>query len=346
MSKSDKRKSLSRLKHLLDKISKHGNGITTSELVAQLNDQGIMVTKRTVERDLAYLEEDKAIHHLDEAKPFRWKRLGVSVLDQRGIEVADAVAFSLAKNIIQQLLPAALADTLKPRFEQAQRVLDANQSDNRFVQWADNVRYIPPSLSFLPPTVSDGVRKGVHEGLLNGLQLKVEYANPEASKYSDLTLNPLGLIHKGHVAYLVATTFEYSDVCLYALHRMRSPKPTTEPANRPADFSLDAFLANGGMEFGCGKMIQLEARVSSKLACYLAETPIAEDQQLRTDNGYVLTATVKDSWMLSFWILSQGEDITVLSPASLRRRTGATLRAAAANYPEETSPQRKRSGKT
>jgi predicted DNA-binding transcriptional regulator YafY len=346
MPKAPVRQTISRLKHLLNKIPKHGNGITSSELVALLSDQGIEVTKRTVERDLSNLCSDGTIDHADETKPYRWKRLGVSVLDQPGIEIADAVAVTLAKEVLHQLLPTALAETLKPKFDQAQRVLEANQSNNRFAQWADNVRYIPPSLPFLPPTVSAGVRKGVHEGLLKGLQLTVQYANSEASKYSDLTLHPLALIQNGPVAYLVATTFEYPDVRLYALHRMRSPKPTTEPANRPVDFSLDAFLDGGGMEFGDGKMIQLEARVSRKLACYLAETKLAEDQQLRTDNGYILTATVKNSWLLKFWILSQGEEITVISPASLRSQIGETLRAAAANYPVEKSPQRKRPVKT
>ncbi len=349
MPKAPARQTISRLKHLLDKIPKHGNGITTSELVALLSDQGIEVTKRTVERDLADLCEDLAIHHLDETKPYRWKRHGVSVLDQQGIEIADAVAVTLAKDIIHQLLPGTLAETLKPKFDQAQRVLEANQPKNIYAQWTNNVRYLPPSLPFLPPTVSDGVRTGVHEGLLKGLQLVVRYDSPERTKYSDLTLQPLALVQNGPVAYLVATAFDYPDVRLYALHRMRSAKLTTESANRPADFSLDAFLAGGGMEFGGGAMIQLEAHVSTKLACYLAEAKLAEDQQLRSDNGYVLTATVKDSWLLSFWILSQGADITVISPASLRAHIGDTVRAAAANYPvdnPEGKAPRKRPVKT
>ena len=346
MPKAPARQTISRIKHLLNKIPKHGNGITTTELVSLLSDQGIEVTKRTVERDLSNLCSDGTIDHADETKPYRWKRIGVSVLDQPGIEIADAVAVTLAKDVVQQLLPASLAETLKPKFDQAQRVLEASPSDNRFVQWADNVRYLPPSLAFLPPAVSDGVRTGVHEGLLKGLQLAVRYDSPERTKYSDLTLHPLALVQNGPVAYLVATAFDYPDVRLYALHRMRSAKLTTESANRPADFSLDAFLAGGGMEFGGGAMIQLEARVSTKLACYLAEAKLAEDQQLRSDNGYVLTATVKDSWLLSFWILSQGADIIVISPPSLRDHIGETLRAAAANYPVEKSPQRKRPVKT
>ena len=338
MPKSSTRQSLSRQKHLLGKIPTRGNGITATDLLSLLSEQGIEVTKRTVERDLFDLCSDGAIDHSDETKPFRWKRLGVSVLDQPGIEIADAVAATLAKDIVHQLLPAALAETLKPRFDQAQRLLDANLQNNRYAQWADNVRYRPPSLSFIPPTVSDGVRQGVHDGLLRGVQLAVRYDSPERTKYSDLTLHPLGLVQNGPVAYLVATTFDYPDVRLYALHRMRSAKLTTDAANRPADFSLDAFLDSGGIEFGGGKMIQLEARVSDKLAYYLTETRIAEDQQLNNDNGYVLTATVKDSWQLSFWILSQGEEITVLSPSSLRAQIGEALRAAAANYRVEAAP--------
>jgi len=47
---------------------------------------------------------------------------------------------------------------------------------------------------------------------------------------------------------------------------------------------------------------------------------------------YLLTATIKDSWMLQFWILSQGAEITVLQPKELRARIRDSLRAALSSY--------------
>ncbi|MCS6244958.1 MAG: hypothetical protein H2172_14040 [Opitutus sp.] len=213
MPKSSDRLALTRQWHLLRKIPTYGVGLTINELKDLLSSQGIEVTKRTVERDLCYLANPRGggwpIQVDVQSKPYRWKWLNSKGVGLPGLEIADAVAATLAKDIVHQLLPATLAETLKPKFEQAQRVLEANQSKNRFAQWADNVRYLPPSLPFLPPTVSEGVRKGVHEGLLKGLQLAVRYDSPDRTEYNDSILHPLGLIQKGPVAYLVATTLDY-----------------------------------------------------------------------------------------------------------------------------------------
>ncbi len=54
--------------------------------------------------------------------------------------------------------------------------------------------------------------------------------------------------------------------------------------------------------------------------------PFPPPQSLDTHDGtHTLTATVKDSWQLGFWLLSQGPAIVVLKPAALRRRLISAL---------------------
>ena len=114
---------------------------------------------------------------------------------------------------------------------------------------------------------------------------------------------------------------------------MRSAEILDVPAKRPAHFSLDTFLAQGGGQFGDGKTISLKAYLSDNLAGILRETAIASDQKITTRNGQIiLTATVKDSWQLHFWILSQGPDITIMQPPSLRKEIMGKLRESLANY--------------
>ena len=73
------------------------------------------------------------------------------------------------------------------------------------------------------------------------------------------------------------------------------------------------------MQFGQGEVVKLKANVSETLAMYLDECEIAKDQKLRfVDGKWQLSATIKNSWQLMFWIRSQGSDITVLSPKSIR----------------------------
>jgi len=163
--------------------------------------------------------------------------------------------------------------------------------------------------------------------------LKVTYRSPGAENSKELVLHPLAFIQQGERSYLLATTFNYPDVVYYALHRMQTAEILDEPAIRPADFSLDNFLARSGGQFGNGGEITLKANLTDQLATILRETPLSSDQKISNRAGKItLTATVVNSWQLHFWLLSQGSRITVLQPASLRKFVIASLTDALANY--------------
>ncbi|MCP5544839.1 MAG: WYL domain-containing protein [Akkermansiaceae bacterium] len=77
---------------------------------------------------------------------------------------------------------------------------------------------------------------------------------------------------------------------------------------------------------GSGETIRLQARV-------LRLTPLSHDQKITARDGrHTLTATVRRSWQLAFYILSQGERMTVLKPKSLRDEIVATLRRSIEQY--------------
>ena len=109
---------------------------------------------------------------------------------------------------------------------------------------------------------------------------------------------------------------------------------TRDRARCPPGFDLDEYIAEGGLQFGSGRTLSLRARVSGELAAILEETPIAADQRLKPERTgtHRLSATLPESWQLTWWILQQGADIEVLAPKGLREDIVATLRAAARRY--------------
>ena len=192
---------------------------------------------------------------------------------------------------------------------------------------------MPPTLPLLPPKIVDGVLATVQEGLLTDRQLEIAYQRPGDEEAMALRLHPLGLVQRGPVTYLVATAFTYTDVRLYAVHRITGASVQAEPAHRPDGFSLDDYIAQGALQFGDGRTIRLKARVSPWLADILTETPLTADQRLEpVGEEFRLTATITDSWQLRWWILSQGAGITVLEPEALRKEIGGELRKCLANY--------------
>lgn len=133
--------------------------------------------------------------------------------------------------------------------------------------------------------------------------------------------------------YLIASCTNGNEIRLYALQRFKKVEITEKNVTPLIDFSLDSYISNGNLNFGVAADITLRAKVSESLASYLYETPLGKEQKIRyKDGAYIVSARVKDSWQLWFWILSQGASITVLSPKKLRINVAAELESAFENY--------------
>jgi predicted DNA-binding transcriptional regulator YafY len=323
---------LARQWELLKMLPSRGPGLTSRYLRDQLENAGHDVSKRTVERDLSELSRVFPILSNEISKPFGWHWKPGARVDFPGIDLAEAVSLGLLEDLLRQMIPPSFTEALEGRFAAAREKLKS-LSQNRHAKWSDLIRYEAPGLPLHKPSIKPGVSRAVQEALIRKLQLKVHYRGPGSTTHKELLLHPLAIIQQGERAYLLATTFDYADVLYYALHRMHAAEILDDPSKHPAHFSLDTFLAHGGGLFGDGKTISLKARVTDSLATILQETAIASDQKITTRAGKnTLTATVKDSWQLHFWILSQGQAITIVQPTSLRKDIIGKLQVSLANY--------------
>ena len=221
-------------------------GITSRELVEKLEREGFPVTKRTVERDLAELSTIFGIACNDKGMPYGWHWMKGEYADLPGLSVSDAVSLRLVEDLLRPLLPSAMLESLETRFGQAKAKLAELSADNPNAKWADKVRYVSPSMPFIPPKVETAVLDAVHDALLNEHQIEVEYkkASGEQKTYR---LHPLGLVQRGQITYLVATAFDYQDERLYALHRIRSIRTLTDSASVPEQFAVGDYVRSGAL---------------------------------------------------------------------------------------------------
>ena len=338
MPKKSHHQAIGRLLEILKRLPTRGPGISARELTDWLTDEGFEVSKRTVERDLSALAVHFQLVYNDKSVPYGWRWMSDAVTEFPALTVADAMSLHLVEDLLAPLLPAALLDSLRPRFRQARKKLDSLSKEHPNSRWLDKVRHVPPTLPLLPPKIVDGVLATVQEGLLTDRQLEIAYQRPGDEEAMALRLHPLGLVQRGPVTYLVATAFTYTDVRLYAVHRITGASVQAEPAHRPDGFSLDEYIAQGALQFGDGRTIRLKARVSPWLADILTETPLTADQRLEPIGDELrLTATITDSWQLRWWILSQGAGMTVLEPDTLRREITQTLKRTLKGYRATTT---------
>lgn len=329
------RNTLARQWELLQLIPTRGDGKTSSEFTDALNQLGFKVSKRQMERDLGALMEAFPLECNNDSIPFFWKWIDGASVDLPGLTLAEALSMKLIEDAIQNLLPASLVSSLKSRFLQAEKKLAGLDKDNPTAQWSSKVRTVQPTLPLLPPQVIQEVLENVQEALLLNKQLEAEYQSMTDSAPVSKLLNPLGLVNRGPVTYLVATKSNSAEVRLYALHRFAKAAKLEGNAKRPRTFNLDDYINSGALQFGSRNTIRLKAYVSDWLAQYLTETPMSSDQKIVVEGKKIrLSATVPDSWQLKWWILSHGSGIKVLAPVGLRSSIFETHKLASAQYEE------------
>lgn len=337
MPKVSTRDTLLRQWEILQLLPHGGAGKTHSDILKELHEEGYTVTKRTVERDLEQLYEafPTQIERNDKSKPWGWRWVYGASANIPGISITEALSTELIKNTLRPLLPAAILKPMEPRFSQAAARLKQERTSNQIANWSEKVYQIDPTMPLLAPTIENDVLEAVQMALMAEKQLEVKYQSMESEEAVARTLHPLGLVQRGPISYLIATAYNYDDVLIWALHRMSKAEVTPEKRHIPDGFTLDEYVKSGKLHFGSTKPTKLKAYITNDLARILSESPLSIDQKITLKNDtYTLSATVADTWQLHWWILSQGTEIEVLGPSSLRNSIAKTLRDSAAQYIE------------
>ncbi len=223
-----------------------------------------------------------------------------------------------------------MQDEINPFIAAAERVLRSEWGSKR-AAWRNKVAIVPADQPLLPPTRSRAVEAVVYQALLEGTQLDLRYGSKDAREQC---VNPLGLVQRGPVTYLVVRYEGYENVRILAVHRIRSATACLARAVAPPGFTLEGYLAYGGFGFhGSNQPIRLSLKVGDALKRVLEETPLATDQRLEAaDQHTLVSATVLENAVLKRWLLSWGSEVQVLAPPALRESMAGALRQAAAGY--------------
>ncbi len=336
--KANHHETMTRQWEILQFLPRGKGGKTAAEVVRHLEEQGITISKRTVERDLIALSVSFGLVCDDESVPYQWQWMPGSGAEFPTLTIAEALSIKIVESVLRPLLPKSMLETLEHRFREAGGKLSVVPRQNQNSDWSNKFRYVQPALPLLPPGIDEDVLACVQTSLLKDRQLEIRYQALGQKEPQWLTMHPLALVQRGPTTYLVATAYEYRDIRLYAVHRISEARTTTNATARPYGFSVDEYIAAGGMNFSAGRTIRLKANIESGLCRLLEETPVSDDQSITVKGGKaVLTATVSDSWQLKWWILSQGNGIEIVKPVSLRKAIAESLQQALGQYNPDAS---------
>ena len=225
--------------------------------------------------------------------------------------------FKMAEQHLAQIMPQSTLAALRPWFKAATGVL-RNQSEGT-ATWLDKIRIIPRGQPLLPPVINPEVQAPVVQAVFEGYRLAITYTPYGTIEAKEYEVNPLALVQRDHLLYIVCTLWDYQNPMLLVMHRIKSAVMLEKKSCRPDGFDLDEYIQQGGLSYRIGPPIQITAQIDASVAAILFETPLSSDQELtqQSDGTYTLNATVPDTKDLRSWLRGFGKLLKIDHPINL-----------------------------
>lgn len=304
-----------------------GRWVGTAHIYEQLNMAGFEVSLRTVQRDLNALAKRFPIEK-NNANPQGWRWQEDAPLQSLPhMNLSQAVAFNMVEANLTQLLPPAILDELFPWFDLARRQLKDSKVTHT---WLDRVRIEPATQPLIPPQIDPACKDNIYQALFHQRQIRAAYTSrsqPEANQY---LLNPLAIVQRGAVIYLLASRVDDPKVIVrtFALHRFEEVEVLDSAAITPEGFELSSYLDDGGMGFAHplfsqlpdrGKQTLVNLRFTQAAGKSLTESRLSQDQQveMHDDGSMTVSATVNLTSQLVWWLRGFGEGLLDAKPELL-----------------------------
>lgn len=313
--------SLYRQWQILSRLST-GKWMGTRELQEVLEREGIEISLRTIQRDLNQIAQRFPIES-NKTVPQGWRwRSDAPIQSLPHMTSSQAVTFMMVEEHLKHLLPPSLIDEMNPWFDLAKRSLS---TQNNVRQWINRVRIVPATQPVIPPLVERQAQQAIYEGLLQDKQIECIYrSRGHLGEDKSYLLNPLGLVQKGAIIYLICTRHDKSDVQTFALHRFKSATVLDTRALHPVDFDIDTYIDSGALGFRVDfskptENVELKLIMHEDDAQYFTESQLSKEQKVEAlnDQLYQISAIVPFTSQLVWWLRSFGKKLVRIEPVEV-----------------------------
>ena len=283
---------------------------------------------RTIQRDLDKLSTIFPISCESKGRANYWFWTDRNALAQiPAMSQSTALALKLAEAHLTAIMPPPTFELLAKYFQHADKVLQ----ESKLGKWSEKTYLIGRGPVLIAPTIKQDVQAAVYAALLEDKQFEVDYQSKKQDNTNRYTLNPLGIVVRNNIVYLVATAWDYQDPRHYVLHRMSHAELLTQRSKPIAGFNLTNYVEQE-KEFSyplSNKKIKLRALFFNGAAIHLTEAKLSIDQKITTKqkNQMLLEATVADTAELRWWLRGFGSSVKVLAPSALQKEFAALTEA-------------------
>lgn len=320
-------KQLLRWDLILGLLPSKDNALNTDTIYQRVIEQGISLSKRTIQRDLEDLEKEYPhVHSYTQGNTnFWWANKSLSRLS---LLPTDAMNLVMIMDHATRFGMAAQVDKLKTLQYYAQSLLKGNRPAQ---DCSNNVISNTRFITLAPSAVKPDVLEVIQQALLDDYCVKVDYLKRGADSTNEMFLKPLGLSYQDSNIYLscVFKSLPAGRIAALPLHRFLAARTTVENMPVPEQYDIKSIEAQKSLvDLKSDTPVALKLRLSKALYERLQENALTPDQKLEasTDGAWLMTGSLHLSQGLDLWLLSQGEHLEVLEPIALREQIGATVK--------------------
>jgi predicted DNA-binding transcriptional regulator YafY len=287
------------------------------------------VSERTVHRDMEALSVAGVPVYAERGRHGGWALLdsyrtdltGLTEAELRSVVIASAPAVltdlglgDAADRALMKLL-AGLPEARRHAAETARGYLHVDPSGWRR---AEDVATFLPTLEL---------------ALRTARQVRIRYERAADRTVVERVANPLGLVAKGSVWYLVATVDGAART--YRVSRLRAATILDVAQERPADFDLAAYWSQTSAEFRAGLpahrvVLRISPDAISRVRLGWRYATLESEGEPAEDGWITCTIRAESVDVAVECVLSLGDRVEILAPAELPGRVAATASAALA----------------
>lgn len=324
---------LYRLDLILGLLPNKENALDSSTILQRVACQGIIVTKRTIHRDLNELKlKYPHVHSRPKGKAKLW--WAEKSLSRLSMLPTDAMNLVMIMDHAARFGMTAQVQKLAPIRDYAKSLLKGNRpAQDCSDKIISNTRFVVLEPSVVKPEVLEVIQ----QALLEDASVEALYLKRGASEPRQLHIKPLGLSYQDSNIYLscIFKGLPKGSIAALPLHRFQSVVTTWEKLEAPEDFDINSNVARYSLiSLRSEHPAQLKLRITHTLCERLQENALTADQQLEAvaDGWWLMTGSLHLSQGLDLWLLSQGEHLEVLAPLELREQMAISASRMAALY--------------
>lgn len=308
---------------------------SVAHLQALVAGSGLAIERRTLQRDLVFLERALPGRVLRaEGGGWGWYHAATQVLRLAPQNSELWLTLAMVEHHLDRAMPAAVMADLTPLFDQARTHLDGPMT-RTYQRWRDGVG-MSSGLQMLKPPIVDPVQlAGIQQALRDQTLLEFDYHDGSEAK-PGYRVAPLALVLDDGATYLVGhrlvDTGDVRNPRVYAVHRIVGCRNTGQASPALPQFHLDNYLQRShSFQFPIkpgSPEIELCLWVDPEAARIFRERRLSDRQQIeeQPDGSLLLRAWVVDSLRLQWFLLSYGDGVEVLAPLEVRKRMHGVLK--------------------